>query len=272
MNLFVIEFQTLRNNNSSRFGKYLSVQFTCPAGLPFRGNIDTFLLEKSRVVYQSKGERNYHSFYQLLAGGGDQLRNYGLIQNPSNYFYLSQSQCYTIDEVDDTTDFKELCNAMETCGIGETERKDIFTLVGVVLHLGNIKFTEDKHSKASPSDPATVATAAKYMGINAELLERVLAYRKIKSVREEIDATNNEMQANSVRDAIAKAIYSRLFDHIVNSINQSIYADDSVADEQMVYACSVLDIYGFEVFQTNGFEQFAIVKSSIDHFLSAVHN
>eukprot|EP00004_Rigifila_ramosa_P020691 TRINITY_DN5403_c0_g1_i2.p1 TRINITY_DN5403_c0_g1~~TRINITY_DN5403_c0_g1_i2.p1 ORF type:complete len:1321 (-),score=360.16 TRINITY_DN5403_c0_g1_i2:49-3759(-) len=246
--------KTLRNNNSSRFGKFTEIHFNkthhvCGAA------IVTYLLEKSRLVFQNPGERNYHIFYQLLAGLTAEERAELKLQQPADYHYLSQSGCYEIAGVSDSNDFQRVRKAMAIIGLDEAAQKSIFRILAAILHLGNVEFTQSKRSDAAVmKEVGALETAAELLGCSASVFQDRLLTRTMKSRNEVISTPLNPLQAAYARDALAKSIYSKLFDFIVSRVCVSLKGE---ADDQL-YFIGVLDIYGFEYFQTNSFEQLCI--------------
>ncbi|XP_061409672.1 unconventional myosin-Ie-like [Lethenteron reissneri] len=246
--------KTVRNNNSSRFGKYFEIQFS-RGGEPDGGNISNFLLEKSRVVSQNTEERNFHIYYQLLNGSsGTQKEDLG-ISTPDYYFYLNQTGIYVVDDTDDNKDFQETMAAMQVIGILPDEQAMVLQIVAGILHLGNISFMEQGNYAAVESLDY-LAFPAHLLGIEQDRLMEKLTSRTMDSKwggkSESITVTLNTEQAAYTRDALAKALHSRLFDFLVQAINKAI------RKEREEYNIGVLDIYGFEIFQKNGFEQFCI--------------
>ncbi|XP_048418708.1 unconventional myosin-Ie isoform X1 [Stegostoma tigrinum] len=246
--------KTVRNNNSSRFGKYFEIQFS-PGGEPDGGKISNFLLEKSRVVTRNPGERSFHIFYQLIEGASaDQKSNLG-ITNLDYYFYLNQSGSYKVDDINDRKDFQETLHAMNVIGIFADEQAMVLQIVAGVLHMGNLSFKEVGNYAAVESEEF-LAFPAFLLGIDQERLKEKLTSRKMDSKwggrSESINVTLNVEQACYTRDALSKALHARIFDYLVDSINKAMEKDHEE------YNIGVLDIYGFEIFQKNGFEQFCI--------------
>ncbi|XP_044135648.1 unconventional myosin-Ie [Bufo gargarizans] len=246
--------KTVRNNNSSRFGKYFEIQFS-PGGEPDGGKISNFLLEKSRVVMRNPGERSFHIFYQLIEGASKEQRNDLGITNLDYYYYLSQSGSYKVDDINDKRDFQETMHAMSVIGIFAEEQAMVLHIVAGILHLGNISFKE-KGNYAAVESEEFLAFPTFLLGINESRLKEKLTSRQMDSKwggkSESINVTLNVEQACYTRDALAKALHSRLFDYLVDSINKAMQKDHEE------YNIGVLDIYGFEIFQKNGFEQFCI--------------
>ncbi|XP_036391350.1 unconventional myosin-Ie-like [Megalops cyprinoides] len=246
--------KTLRNNNSSRFGKYFEIQFSS-GGEPDGGKISNFLLEKSRVVMRNPGERSFHIFYQLIEGAsGDQKSHLG-ITDLDYYSYLNQSGSYKVDDINDRSDFQETMHAMGVIGIKPEDRALVLQIVAGVLHLGNISFKEAGNYAAVESEEF-LAFPAYLLGIDQQRLKEKLTSRTMDSKwggkSESIDVTLNVEQACYTRDALSKALHARVFDFLVESINKAMVKDHQELN------IGVLDIYGFEIFQKNGFEQFCI--------------
>ncbi|CAJ1061297.1 myosin IEb [Xyrichtys novacula] len=246
--------KTVRNNNSSRFGKYFEIQFS-RGGAPDGGKISNFLLEKSRVVSQNPGERNFHIYYQLLEGAsGEQRENLG-VTTPDYYFYLNQSGTYTVEDVNDKKEFSDTMEAMSVVGLSVDDQDSVLQLVAGILHLGNISFREENNYAAVESQDF-LAFPAFLLGIPQDGLCSKLTSRIMDSKwggkTESISVTLNTEQACFSRDALSKALYTRLFDYLVDCVNKAMQKDQEELN------IGVLDIYGFEIFQRNGFEQFCI--------------
>ncbi|KAM6041466.1 unconventional myosin-If isoform 1-T1 [Chlamydotis macqueenii] len=246
--------KTVRNNNSSRFGKYFEIQFS-RGGEPDGGKISNFLLEKSRVVSQNECERNFHIFYQLIEGASqEQQQNLG-IMSLDYYYYLNQTDTYQVEGTDDRSDFHETMNAMMVIGIRGEDQQLVLQIVAGILHLGNISFREEgNYARVENAD--TLAFPAYLLGIDQGRLNEKVTSRKMDSKwggrSESITVTLNVEQAAYTRDALAKGLYARVFDFLVESINRAMRKPHEE------YSIGVLDIYGFEIFQKNGFEQFCI--------------
>uniref|UniRef100_A0A3P8WP09 Myosin IF n=1 Tax=Cynoglossus semilaevis TaxID=244447 RepID=A0A3P8WP09_CYNSE len=246
--------KTVRNNNSSRFGKYFEIQFS-RGGEPDGGKISNFLLEKSRVVSQNENERNFHIYYQLIEGTNAQQKEGLGIMTPDYYFYLNQSGTYKVDGTNDSKDFKETMEAMQVIGIPGEIQVQVLQIIAGILHMGNISFIEaGNYGQVESTD--LLAFPAYLLGIDPKWLQDKLTSRKMDSKwggkSESINVTLSKEQAAYTRDALAKALYSRIFDYLVEAINKAI---QKPYEE---FGIGVLDIYGFEIFQRNGFEQFCI--------------
>nr|XP_043608982.1 myosin-6 [Erigeron canadensis] len=247
--------KTVRNNNSSRFGKFVEIQFD-QKGRISGAAIRTYLLERSRVCQLSDPERNYHCFYMLCAAPPEDLKRYK-VGDPKTFHYLNQSNCYQIDGLDERKEYIATKNAMDVVGIRSDEQDAIFRVVAAILHLGNIEFTKGKEMDSStPKDEKSwfhLKTAAELFMCDVKALEDSLCKRVIVTRDETITKWLDPESAAVSRDALAKVVYSRLFDWLVDRINTSIGQDPDSK-----YIIGVLDIYGFESFKTNSFEQFCI--------------
>ena len=249
--------KTVRNNNSSRFGKLITVKFK--GGCIQGASIINYLLEKSRVVMQSKGERNYHIFYQLLSACEcDQTLKSDLgLDGPDMYEYLNKSGITAISGVSDEKEFDDMVRAMDTLGFQQEEKSAVWRLVAAVLVLGNVKFEVDV--KANAEDGAKIANmdvlseAAKLIEVNPDELAKSLCFRNVGN-RSVILVSYNKEQASTMRDALAKSLYGDLFQYLINRINETINQNTEGATSVI----GVLDIFGFECFVSNSFEQMCI--------------
>ncbi|KAI5273235.1 hypothetical protein E4T47_03466 [Aureobasidium subglaciale] len=249
--------KTLRNNNSSRFGKYLEIQFNAQ-GEPVGANITNYLLEKSRVVGQIMNERNFHIFYQFTKACSENYRQTFGIQQPQSYVYTSASKCYDVPGIDDHAEFKDTLNAMKVIGLSQAEQDDIFRMLATILWLGNCTFSEDDQGNAAIADQSVVDFVAYLLEVDSAHVNKALTIRVMETSRggrrgSVYDVPLNPAQATSVRDALAKGIYYNLFDWIVQRVNQSLRAKGAIS-----HSVGILDIYGFEIFERNSFEQLCI--------------
>ncbi|KAI9680100.1 MAG: class II myosin [Caeruleum heppii] len=249
--------KTLRNNNSSRFGKYLELQFNAQ-GEPVGANITNYLLEKSRVVGQITNERNFHIFYQFTKAASQHYRETFGVQQPQSYLYTSRSKCLDVPGMDDAADFNDTMNAMKVIGLSQAEQDDIFRMLAAVLWIGNVEFGEDKDGNAAISGTDTTAFIAYLLEVAPDQLIKALTQRIVETSRggrrgSVYEVPLNPTQATAVRDALSKAIYNNLFDWVVARVNASLKARGTPAQ-----SIGILDIYGFEIFDRNSFEQLCI--------------
>ena len=249
--------KTLRNNNSSRFGKYLELQFN-KQGEPVGANITNYLLEKSRVVGQITNERNFHIFYQFTKAASREHRELFGVQEPTTYLYTSKSKCYDVPGIDDHADFAETLNAMKIIGLSKGEQDNILRVLALILWLGNVTFLDDDSGNAAVRDQSVVDFAAYLLEVESHHLNKALTTRVVETSRggrrgSVYDVPLNIVQATAVRDALSKALYFNLFDWIVARVNQSLRARGTIANN-----IGILDIYGFEIFERNSFEQLCI--------------
>eukprot|EP01135_Chromosphaera_perkinsii_P002023 Nk52_evm70s215 gene=Nk52_evmTU70s215 len=249
--------KTTRNDNSSRFGKYCEIQFDQQNRI-IGASIRTYLLEKSRVVFQADDERNYHIFYQLCNAAYTskcpELEDLEL-DSPQNFFYCSQGGNMIVNGVDDASDYDITKQAMELTGIPHERQVQMFRMLAAILHLGNIevkaKSKRQDDAYVNVEEDKHLAMAAKLLGVEKEPLAKWICNRKIVTVGEAIVTAYSSQDGINSRDALSKLIYAKLFDWIVERCNQTL---SSGADKFI----GVLDIYGFETFKVNSFEQFCI--------------
>lgn len=245
--------KTIRNNNSSRFGKYMEVNFD--RQFHIRGcQITAYLLEKSRVVRQGPNERNYHVFYMLLAGANKDWRRDFFLKPADEFAYLSQSGCVDIDRRDELREFDEMLEAMRSLQIDFAQQTAVFQALAAVLHLGNLQFqsSRDVEGGSKVTAPAEARRVAALLGVDADSLERVLCHKDATINGESLLIPLTPEKALDQRDSLAKFVYAKLFDFVVGAANASLFRGKGGVN------IGVLDIFGFEVFQLNSFEQLCI--------------
>ena len=245
--------KTLRNNNSSRHGKYLEIMFDAN-GTPIGANITNYLLEKARVVGQIRNERNFHIFYQLTKAATPQQREMFGLQGPEAYAYTANSGCLDVPGIDDHADYAAAVEAMRIIGLSDAEQTSIFRMLAAILWLGNVQFVENAQGDAEISNADTPAFVAYLLEVDSGAVVRALTQRIMETQRggrrgSVYEVPLNCTQAAAVRDALAKAIYNNLFEWIVQRLNTSLNPRSTAAN-----VIGVLDIYGFEIFENNSFE------------------
>ncbi|KAL5138885.1 Myosin-11 [Glycine soja] len=250
--------KTVRNNNSSRFGKFVEIQFD-KSGRISGAAIRTYLLERSRVCQINDPERNYHCFYLLCAAPQEEIEKYKL-GNPRSFHYLNQSKCYELADVSDAREYLATRRAMDIVGISQKDQEAIFRVVASILHIGNIEFTKGKDIDSSvPKDDKSkfhLKTTAELLMCDADALEDALCKRVMITPEEVIKRSLDPQSAAISRDGLAKTIYSRLFDWLVDKINNSIGQDPN--SKSLI---GVLDIYGFESFKSNSLSCSAVLSN-----------
>ncbi|WPG97890.1 myosin-2 [Acrodontium crateriforme] len=247
--------KTTRNDNSSRFGKYIEIMFNKSTDI-IGARIRTYLLERSRLVFQPLKERNYHVFYQLVAGATDVEREVLGLKSAEDFEYLNQGGSAKIDGVDDAKDFTETRQSLTRLGVSMEVQEKLWKVLAALLHIGNIKIAASRsESQLSPSEPA-LAKACALLGIDASGFAQWTTKKQLVTRGEKIISNLTPQQATVVRDSVAKYIYSSLFDWLVETMN-GFLAPESVI-KNVTSFIGVLDIYGFEHFAKNSFEQFCI--------------
>lgn len=247
--------KTTRNDNSSRFGKYLEILFDDKTSI-IGARIRTYLLERSRLVFQPKNERNYHIFYQLLSGLNNDDKLKLNLSNPDDYNYTSQGDASIIEGTDDVKEFQITQDALSLIGIDQDKQFEIYKILAALLHIGNIEIAPSRNDAHLSSDEPNLIKACDLLGIDAMNFSKWCVKKQITTRSEKIISNLNYKQALVARDSFAKYIYSALFDWLVDYINADLCPPE-VADKVNSFI-GVLDIYGFEHFEKNSFEQFCI--------------
>uniref|UniRef100_A0A673CT49 Myosin X, like 1 n=1 Tax=Sphaeramia orbicularis TaxID=375764 RepID=A0A673CT49_9TELE len=243
--------KTVYNNNSSRFGKFIQLHFSQNGNIQGGCIIDCILYYFNRVVRQNPGERNYHIFYSLLAGADKDHRDmYLLSEGPESYHYLSQAGCVQDSSLDDKQLFDSVMEALKVMEFTEEEIRDVFKLLSAVLQMGNIEFMTA--GGAQITSKGVVSNVSELLGLDSFQLSEVLTQRSMILRGEEICSPLTVEQAVDSRDSVAMALYSQCFSWIIMRINQKIKGKENFK------SIGILDIFGFENFEVNRFEQFNI--------------
>nr|XP_054501145.1 myosin-1B-like isoform X6 [Agelaius phoeniceus] len=245
--------KTVRNDNSSRFGKFIRIHFGATGKLA-SADIETYLLEKSRVTFQLKAERSYHIFYQIMSNKKPELIEMLLITtNPYDYLYVSQGEI-TVPSINDQEELMATDSAIDILGFTADEKTAIYKLTGAVMHYGNLKFKQKQREEQAEPDGTEVADKAAYlMGLNSADLLKALCYPRVKVGNEYVTKGQTVQQVYNSVGALAKAVFEKMFLWMVVRINQQL---DTKQPRQ--YFIGVLDIAGFEIFDFNSLEQLCI--------------
>ncbi|KAM7151110.1 unconventional myosin-IXa isoform 6-T8 [Macrochelys suwanniensis] len=308
--------KTAHNNNSSRFGKFIQVNYQ-ETGTVRGAYVEKYLLEKSRLVYQEHNERNYHVFYYLLAGASEEERSAFHLKQPEEYHYLNQMtkkplrqswddyyydsepDCFSVEGEDLKHDFERLQLAMEMVGfLPKTRRQEtphlhlhaqspifisltpmlkpqlrkIFSLLSAILHLGNIRYKKKTYRDDSIDicNPEVLPIVSELLEVKEEMLFEALVTRKTVTVGEKLILPYKLAEAVTVRNSMAKSLYSALFDWIVFRINHALLNTKDVEESTKTLSIGVLDIFGFEDYENNSFEQFCInfANERLQHYFN----
>ncbi|XP_032926450.1 unconventional myosin-IXa isoform X3 [Catharus ustulatus] len=281
--------KTAHNNNSSRFGKFIQVNYQ-ETGTVRGAYVEKYLLEKSRLVYQEHNERNYHVFYYLLAGASEEERSAFHLKQPEEYHYLNQMtkkplrqswddycydsepDCFSVEGEDLKHDFERLQLAMEMVGFLPKTRRQIFSLLSAILHLGNIRYKKKTYRDDSIDicNPEILPIVSELLEVKEEMLFEALVTRKTVTVGEKLILPYKLAEAVTVRNSMAKSLYSALFDWIVFRINHALLNSKDMEDSTKTLSIGVLDIFGFEDYENNSFEQFCInfANERLQHYFN----
>ncbi|CAF1172361.1 unnamed protein product [Adineta ricciae] len=245
--------KTTRNNNSSRFGKFIRIHFGS-SGKIAGADIEVYLLEKARVIFQQPAERNYHIFYQLCSNAFPEYHKECLIEgNPGKYHYVSQGML-TIDNVDDAEEMRITDEAFDVLGFTKDEKLNMYKGTAAIMHFGNSQWKQrPREEQAEAEGTEECEKVAHLLGIEAAELIKGLLKPRIKVGNEYVNKGQNKDQVLNSIGALSKSIYSRMFNWLVERVNVTL---DVKAKRQ--YFIGVLDIAGFEIFEYNGFEQLCI--------------
>uniref|UniRef100_A0A8B9LK39 Myosin IXAb n=1 Tax=Astyanax mexicanus TaxID=7994 RepID=A0A8B9LK39_ASTMX len=280
--------KTAHNNNSSRFGKFIQVNYQ-ESGTVRGAYVEKYLLEKSRLVYQEHNERNYHVFYYLLAGASEEERKAFHLLRPEEYHYLNQMtkkahrlhwgnyceselDCFSVEGEDLKHDFERLQLAMEMVGFLPATRKQILSLLSAILLLGNIRYKKKTYRDDSIDicNPEVLPTISELLEVKEEMLFEALTTRKTVTVGERLIVPYKLAEAGTVRDSMAKSLYGALFDWIVFRTNHALLNNKDLEDSAKILSIGVLDIFGFEDYENNSFEQFCInfANERLQHYFN----
>ncbi|XP_060725389.1 myosin-7-like [Tachysurus vachellii] len=245
--------KTIRNDNSSRFGKFIRIHFGISGKLS-SADIETYLLEKSRVTFQLKAERDYHIFYQILSQKKPELLEMLLItNNPYDYAFISQGETQ-VASINDADELMATDEAFDVLGFTKEEKNSIYKLTGAIMHFGNMKFKLKQREEQAEADGTEDADKVSYlMGLNSADVIKALCHPRVKVGNEWVTKGQNVQQVYYAIGALSKSVYEKMFLWMVVRINQSLYTK-----QPRQYFIGVLDIAGFEIFDFNTFEQLCI--------------
>uniref|UniRef100_A0AAZ3SHU1 Myosin IXb n=1 Tax=Oncorhynchus tshawytscha TaxID=74940 RepID=A0AAZ3SHU1_ONCTS len=249
--------KTAQNNHSSRFGKFIQVNYL-ESGVVRGAVVEKYFLEKCRLVFRDRSERNYHVFYYLLVGASkEEQREFSLL-HPEDYAYLQQD--FNLEDAEDLRcEFKRLHQAMEMVGFLVPTKKQIFSVLSAILYLGNVTYSQSEDGQGLEAGPADVLyTLSDLLEVKQELLVEALTKRKLMMANNTVVLHYTLDEAVTARDSMAKSLYSSLFDWIVLHINHALLNRRDMEEAVSCLSIGILDIFGFEDFQTNSFEQFCI--------------
>jgi myosin protein heavy chain len=257
---------TNKNNNSSRFGKFIQLQFNSAGGI-IGAKISVYLLEKSRVVSQLHGERNYHIFYQLMEGASKEMRSMLHLEDPSYYHFTNQGDRYKLEDMDDVEEFHNLVSSLKLMKVDDDEQRFVYSVIAGVLHLGNVQFVDERDGAQVADDCSKqeLSLAAECFGVTDIALRKAIIEPAMKvGDREVINQHLDKAGASAARDALAKGTYQRLFMWMVRKLNEAL------AQRSESWFIGVLDIAGFEIFKRNSFEQLCInyTNEHLQHFFN----
>ncbi|KAK7163377.1 hypothetical protein R3I93_007433 [Phoxinus phoxinus] len=250
--------KTAYNNNSSRFGKFIQVNYL-ESGIVRGAVVEKYLLEKCRLVSRGKTERNYHVFYYLLIGASEEERDEFKLLRPEDYHYLEQEIPILEDQAEMKHEFRRLHQAMEMVGFLPPTKKQIFSVLSAILYLGNVTYEPKDVGECLKVGPDHVLSAVSdLLKVKVELLVEALTTRKAMTANDTLILPYSLNEAITARDSMAKSLYSALFDWIVLRINHSLLNKRDLEESVSCLSIGVLDIFGFEDFKINSFEQFCI--------------
>jgi len=245
--------KTVKNDNSSRFGKFVRINFDA-SGYIAGANIETYLLEKARIIRQAPDERTFHIFYQLLLGSSKEFKSQMILEDAKNYTFMTQGGL-RVPGIDDIEEFTATQNAMKVMGISDDDMTAIWRVISACLLFGNMEFKQERNTDQATLPDNTVAQkVAHLLGIQVTDLTKAFLKPRIKVGRDYVTKAQTKEQVEFAIEAIAKATYERLFKWIVTRINRSL----DRTKRQGASFIGILDIAGFEIFELNSFEQLCI--------------
>ncbi|XP_008274023.1 unconventional myosin-IXb isoform X2 [Stegastes partitus] len=254
--------KTAENNNSSRFGKLIQLNYL-ESGVIRGAVIEKYLLEKGRLVSRDKSERNYHVFYYLLMGASKDEKEAFHLLKPQDYLYLNQEDLDLDDDKNLGQEYKRLHQAMEMVGFLDSTKKHIFSIISAILHLGNVTFTLSEDTQVLEAGPAEVlSTLSDLLKVKNELLLMALTKRRVVTASSSVVSQYTLQEAIAMRDSMAKSLYGALFDWIILHINHAMLNRRDMEESISCLSIGVLDMFGFENLQTNSFEQLCINYSN----------
>ncbi|XP_066598985.1 unconventional myosin-IXb-like isoform X2 [Prorops nasuta] len=267
--------KTAHNNNSSRFGKFIQVNYK-ENGMVHGAVVQKYLLEKSRIVSQGRNERNYHVFYYLLAGASEQEKQLLHLESCDRYNYLNKSGCYGLENIDERHEFSRLKQSMEMVGFTPEKQRRLFAVLSAVLLLGNVEFQPRKsyhhHDEAvGVKNPEVVALISELLRVKQDTLLAALTAKRARASGETLVINYRLPEAIAARDAMAKCLYGALFDWIVLQVNHALLSKKDTLRDHQGNSIGVLDIFGFEDFKTcNSFEQLCInyANEQLQHYFN----
>ncbi|XP_021938647.1 myosin heavy chain, non-muscle isoform X2 [Zootermopsis nevadensis] len=246
--------KTVKNDNSSRFGKFIRINFDA-SGYIAGANIETYLLEKSRAIRQAKDERTFHIFYQLLVGSSPEQKKEFILEDPKTYAFLSSGGHLPVPGVDDIAEFQATCKAMSIMGMTSDDFSAIYRTVSAVMLFGNMKFKQERNSdQAILPDNTMAQKIAHLLGLSVTEMTKAFLRPRIKVGRDFVTKAQTKEQVEFAVEAISKACYERMFRWLVNRINRSL----DRTKRQGASFIGILDMAGFEIFELNSFEQLCI--------------
>lgn len=259
---------TVRNLNSSRFGKFVKIKINSKKQELSGAHIDWYLLEKSRVIRQDSQERNYHVFYQLLKGAPDAMLKKLMLFNATlnDFEYLKHGLTTSVDNINDKEEFANLLKAFNVMKFDETSMMNVFKILSVILHLGNITFKnslqDTKQAVLSEDADKTIEIVSTLLGVTAQEFRKSFLNSKIRVGRDVVSQQRTATQAKFSIDALSKSLYEKLFQYLVDKINENFQNDtdrnEFLDEDTNDHYIGILDIAGFEIFQKNSFEQLCI--------------